>query len=390
MQTVHDVPGAWLATGDDRAKVRLPGTTRARPPAATREMARSAAQRVGVTRVADITRLDTIGIPTYQAIRPLSRTLAVSQGKGVTPELARLSAVLESVEVWHVEQPMPPVVTATPAELGGRLGYDVAALAPSTPSLLHDALPLAWVPGRSLADGTDTLLPRDVVRLSLEAPQDWHPPVFFSSTNGLASGNTRVEATLHGLYEVIERDAVTASVQGGDRGVRVDPRSAGSEIADGLCTAIERAAVGLEVRLLPSPTGLPVFLAWLSCDDYPAVMYGFGCHLDPAIAMTRAITEAAQTRLSYVAGARDDLAGDIDDGGTRRRREPAGPAADLATVLPPPADTTSLLGDLAYVVDRATAAFAQSPMVADLTRDDIGVPVVKVVAPGARICPEVL
>ncbi|GAB1642142.1 YcaO-like family protein [Krasilnikovia sp. MM14-A1259] len=387
MQTI-DAPGAWLATGDDRAKVRLPGTTRAQPPEATLEMARRAAQRVGVTRVADITRLDTIGIPTYQAIRPLSRTLAVSQGKGVTAELARLSAMLESVEIWHVEQPMPPAVTGTPAELADRLGYDVAALARSAPSLLHDALPLAWVPGRSLGDGTPTLLPRDVVRLSLEAPTDWQPPVFFSSTNGLASGNTRVEAVLHGLYEVIERDAVTASVQGGDRGVRVDPRSGG--VADDLCTAIERAGVAMEVRLLPSGTGLPVFLAWLSCDDYPAAMYGFGCHLDPEIALTRAITEAAQTRLSYVAGARDDLQSDIDDGGVRRRKEPSGPVSDLADVLPLPVDTSSLADDLAYVTDRATAAFAHCPLVADLTRDDIGVPVVKVVAPGARICPEVL
>src|SRR5688500_3384005 len=90
---------AWIASDRDRSKVRLPGTNRAQPPAATLELAGVAAAKVGVTRVADITRLDTIGIPTYQAIRPTSRTLAVSQGKGVVPELAKLSAMMEAIEL---------------------------------------------------------------------------------------------------------------------------------------------------------------------------------------------------------------------------------------------------------------------------------------------------
>jgi hypothetical protein len=32
-------------------------------------------------------------------------------------------------------------------------------------------------------------------------------PLFYSSTNGLASGNTRVDALCHALCEVVERDA---------------------------------------------------------------------------------------------------------------------------------------------------------------------------------------
>jgi ribosomal protein S12 methylthiotransferase accessory factor len=389
MRTDHPTL-SWIASDNDRSMVRLAGTNRARPPAATLEMANRAAAKVGVTRVADVTRLDTIGIPTFQAIRPLSRTLAVSQGKGVTPELAKLSAVMESVETWHVEQPMSPVVTAAPRELDRRLGYDVGALAPCVPSLLHDRLPLDWVEARSLVDGVRTLVPMDVVRLTLEEKTDWHPPVFFSSTNGLASGNTIVEGVLHALYEVIERDAMTAAVTGGDMGVRVDPRSLGAPIVDDLCALIERAGVTLDVRFVPSPTGLPCFLSWLACDDYPAAMYGFGCHVSTEIALSRAVTEAAQTRLAYIAGARDDLRDEIDDGGAKRRPEPSGPQADIGELMPAPVDHASLLDDLEYVVKRATAAFAYPPLVVDLTRDEIGVPVVKVVAPGSRICPEVL
>ncbi|MEV7521349.1 YcaO-like family protein [Streptomyces sp. NPDC091371] len=383
---------SWLASPQDRSVLCLPGTNRARHPAATWEMASGAAAKVGVTRVADITRLDTIGIPTFQAVRPLSRTLAVSQGKGMTPELAKLSAVMESVETWHVEQPARPDLTAAPREIGPELGYDVAALAPSAPSLLHDRLPLDWVAARSLVDGARTYVPASLARLTLEENTDWNPPVFFESTNGLASGNTLVEAALHALCEVIERDAMTAAVrQGGEMGVRVDPHSAGSAVAEELCALIERADVTLEVRFVPSPTGLPCFLSWVACHDYPAPMFGFGCHLSPEIALTRAISEAAQARLAYIAGARDDLSSDfghVDVGRLKNAR--TGAKADIGGLVAEPPRHDGLVDDLAYVVRQSAAAFSHPPVVVDLTRDEIGVPVVKVVAPGSRVCPEVL
>ncbi|MET8160414.1 YcaO-like family protein [Sphaerisporangium sp. NPDC005289] len=385
---------SWIFSQSDRAKVRLPGTDRAHDPAATMAMAARAARQVGVTRVADITRLDTIGIPTFQAVRPAAATLAVSQGKGITPELARLSAIMESVELWHAERPLAPAVTAAPRDVGDRLGYDVRDLPRCEPSVLHDGLPVDWVTARSLVDGSETLVPLATVALSLERRTGWNPPAFFASSNGLASGNTLVEAILHALYEVVERDAMTAALTGGgDMGVRADPRSLGSPVVDGLCSMIERAGVRLEVRSVPSPTGLPCFLARITCEDYPPAFTGFGCHLSSEIALTRAVTEAAQTRLGYVSGARDDLdAGFNDAPGPKPAARPAadpstGPAAEAVPAL---TAHESLVDDLEDVVKRAAIAFSHAPLVVDLTHEDIGVPVVKVVAPGSRVRPEVM
>ncbi|WP_182877892.1 YcaO-like family protein [Microbispora sp. H10670] len=378
---------SWLLSGSDQSKVRLPGTDRARDPAATLEMAGRAARRAGVTRVADITRLDTLGIPTYQAIRPTARTLAVSQGKGVTADLAKLSAMMEAVELWHAEQPMRPVTTASPRDLAGELGYDVGALPRCAPSLLHDGLPVDWVAARSLADGSPTLVPMELAQFTLVRRTSWNPPVFFSSTNGLASGNTLTEGVLHALYEVIERDAVTAFMTGGDRGTRVDPRSLGSPVVDDLCVTMERARVRMEVRSLASPTGLPCFLARITCDDYPPPFLGFGCHLGSEIALSRAVTEAAQARLGYIAGSRDDLHANVhDDRGAPRRPEPA---PEPGAPITPLHAHESLVDDLDDVVKRATVAFSHAPLVVDLTREDLGVPVVRVLAPGSRVCPEV-
>lgn len=245
---------------------------------------------------------------------------------------------------------------------------------------------------RSLVDGAPTFVPVDTVRLTLEENTDWNPPVFFESTNGLASGNTRVEAAIHALCEVIERDAMTAALAGGgEMGVRVDPRTSGSAEARELCELIERADVTLEVRLVPSPTGLPCFLAWVASFEYPAAMYGFGCHLSPDIALTRAVSEAAQARLAYISGARDDLRDDFGHvDAARLESARTAPAADIADLLREPVRHDSLVGDLEYVVRQAATAFSHPPVVVDLTRDEIGVPVVKVVAPGSRVCAEVL
>ncbi|MGI5158325.1 YcaO-like family protein [Microbispora sp. CA-102843] len=378
---------SWILSLSDQSKVRLPGTDRARDPAASLEMAGHAARRAGISRVADITMLDTLGIPTFQAVRPTARTLAVSQGKGVTPDLAKLSAMMEAIELWHAEQPMRPLTTASPREVAGELGYDVHALPLCTPTLLHDGLPVDWVAAKSLADGSRALVPRDVVEFTLVRRTGWNPPAFFSSTNGLASGNTQAEAILHALYEVIERDAVTAFVTGGDRGVRIDPASLGSPVVDDLCVTMERAGVRLEARSLTSPTGLPCFVARITCDDYPPPFMGFGCHLSSEIALSRALTEAAQARLGYVSGARDDLRPDIqDDLSAKRRPEPA---VEAGAPISPMHAHESLVDDLEDVVKRAAVAFSHAPLVVDLTREDIGVPVVRVLAPGSRVCPEV-
>ncbi|MET9451127.1 YcaO-like family protein [Streptomyces cinerochromogenes] len=65
--------------------------------------------------------------------------------------------------------------------------------------------------------------------------------------------------------------------------------------------------MALEIALVDGPYGLPVCVAYLWSEDYPVVFAGGGCHTSPAIALTRALTEAAQSRLAAIAGTRDDL-----------------------------------------------------------------------------------
>src|SRR6478609_9891201 len=93
--------GRRLMRTDD--VVVLPGTVRARSAEQTWEALAGHLPHYGITRVADLTGLDCIGLPVWTAIRPASRTLSTSQGKGATSLLAKLSAVMEGIELWHIE-----------------------------------------------------------------------------------------------------------------------------------------------------------------------------------------------------------------------------------------------------------------------------------------------
>lgn len=382
------------ASDRDSSKVVMPGTDRARPPAETLPDALRWAGLVGVTRLADVTRLDTIGIPTYQAVRPNSLTLTVSQGKGMTEELARISALMESVELWHAERSALTPLRGTVREMLPRLTYDPYRDLPlASGSMLHDDLPLEWVTAVRLTDGEPVPVPNLLVGLDFTAPQRWQPQVFSVSSNGLASGNTFVEATLHGLYEVIERDAVTRGAGKGAAGKRFDPREVGSAAVADLLDRFAAAEVVVDARWLPSPTGLPCVGVRIVSADYPRVSGGFGCHLRMDVATTRALTEAAQSRAALIAGARDDLArGGYD---VVYHLSPSPRDTDRTFDLPPPellASTShdSLLADLAEVTSRCAAAFPTPPLVVDLSQPRIGAPVARVIAPGCLLGEDIM
>src|ERR1700739_2031234 len=85
----------------------LGGTIRAAAVGTTLARARAIMGAVGITRVGNVTGLDHVGVPTWPVGRPLAQSLTVSQGKGLTHELAQVSGLMESIEVHHAEHFVP-------------------------------------------------------------------------------------------------------------------------------------------------------------------------------------------------------------------------------------------------------------------------------------------
>lgn len=277
------------------------------------------ARRCGVTRLAQLTHLDRVGIPVWYAIRPNSRSISLEGGKGVTDAVARVSATMESIERWHAEHADVPAFTATWRELAdGGLAAPVDELPLARASLFHPDVEQRWVWAAALGgDG----------RLAVPAAlADVHPRrsgrdlvTHQTGSNGLASGRTRAEAILGGLSEAIERDAVTWWRMRGDRDPsayrRVDPATIPSATARELVARYDAAGVEVVLCDCRVDTAVPVYMAYLVDRTQRGVglCRGYGAHLDPGRAMVQALCEAAQSRVSLIAGARDDrFASDLD------------------------------------------------------------------------------
>ncbi|MGQ4616392.1 YcaO-like family protein [Nocardia sp. R7R-8] len=289
-------------------KTYFRGTHRVRHPETTWAGIEPRLNDYGITRLANVTDLDIIGIPVYMAVRPLARTLTVAQGKGADPLAAKVSAAMEAIEMWHAEHATPEATaTAVPArELA--LTYRVADLATTVRGIGTDTMPLDWISATDYARSATTYVPRAAVVMDWRPPTRWTPQAITSTSNGLASGNTRAEACIHAMLEVIERDCTTAlaAVPLAAR-TRIDPATIADPTAIDLLAALRAADAWFELVLATTHWPVWCFACYLWLPDTPVIATGSGAHTDPGVALSRAITEAAQSRLTAIVGTRDDI-----------------------------------------------------------------------------------
>jgi YcaO-like protein with predicted kinase domain len=366
---------------------------RLRSPAETYALVEPHLSRFGISRVARQTGLDRIGLPCFAAIRPNSRSLAAHYGKGLTDAAARTAAVMEAVEFAIAEEPNVPKCVATANDLfaSGAAVFDCRSLLPPACGLDMD-LELVWAEGERLATGEPVFVPMDAVTLGDLVPRLTD---IARTTNGLASGNNRDEAVLHGLCELIERDALTLwSLQQGERAKRAGfrPQDLHNDTVDALARQLADADVQLRLFDLTTNIGVPVIHAMLAeSPGGPSRLFdvaaGTSCHPDASRAAVAAITEAAQSRLTNIAGSRDDFATSEYD----QRLPPE--LADLAMAgqgsAPPPASSPSrrsIRESLAYVVGRLDACGISDVVVVPLGGGDLGVSVVRVLSSQLEDC----
>ncbi|MGH9484372.1 MAG: YcaO-like family protein, partial [Terriglobales bacterium] len=223
------------------------GTHRACAPSETLRRVRPLLGAMGITRVGNITGLDHIGIPVAIAVRPNARSLAVAAGKGATWPAAQVSALMEAVETHHAEHIELPLARASARELERKRAVVEIETLPQMPGagVSRDSR-LLWLDGYDLMQEETVAVPYEAVSLDFTLPGMAGGGVFAASSNGLASGNHRLEAISHALNEVIERDALALwSAQGAD--ARNRTRVQRASVDDALCRAMlercERAGV---------------------------------------------------------------------------------------------------------------------------------------------------
>jgi YcaO-like protein with predicted kinase domain len=342
----------------------------------------------GITRVADVTGLDALGIPTVMVARPNSRAISVAQGKGLDIWAARTSGIMEAFESFHAERLDWPVRLLTWREFSGSVGsVDPSELPRPRRRTFDPDVRLPWIEADDLLGGPKAFVPLELVHTAFVKPLPPGSGNFVLSSNGLASGNTYGEAVLHGLCELIERDAIARSTISSPfepRPIRLEPGI--NADLDQILDRLQRVGARISVHEITTDLDVSVFQAVITGGSDSAVTSaaagGLGCHPDRVWACLRAITEAAQSRLTRLVGSRDDLTTAVF--AHNRPNAPEAPAiADNARSL---LDGPNFCGDTAeddlrWVVERLRARSYDRVFTVDLSRPEFGIPIVRVLVP---------
>ena len=347
----------------------------------------------GIARVANITGLDRIGIPVFTACRPNSRSLSVFQGKGLSTEAARVSAVMEAYETWCAESIDAPLKFASIDELQFTHPLiDVTRLPLASVEGVDPQLPFLWIEGEDLMGNGLKWLPFEMVHANYAQPEPPHSQGFTATTNGLASGNTQEEAQLHALMEVIERDAITLWKLGPDAwgsatAVKLDTIGGTPRL---LLDLFKAAGIDVAVWDVTSDVGIPTFVALIhdSTGETGADEVGGGTHVSAEVALVRALSEAAQARGTFIAGAREDILDpDYTDQAIAQRREmTAGllaglaPQRDFAAIQS--VETDSFAGDIRVVLDALRRVGIEEAIAVEIGKPALPFAVCRVVVPG--------
>lgn len=263
-------------------------------------VAESAKRFAGISRVARIDGLVGLPFPVYSVARPLSRVaVTVHSGKGTTEAEARASGLFEAIEVACAEIPVPSRPFTEAALAAANANYVPLERLCSPPA----EAPFPWSEATDYQTGVPVLVPE--CALSMLPGQG----PYVADTSGLASGSSVHEALFHGLLEVIERHNYSlALVHRSGRSLEAEKVSDAFVVS--LRGSLATSDLKLEVKDISEWTGIPTYYALIFSEaeaDSHLVAGGLGTHLDPLIALRRALTEAVQSRAVAVAGVREDM-----------------------------------------------------------------------------------
>ncbi|MEO0328963.1 MAG: YcaO-like family protein [Pseudomonadota bacterium] len=370
------------------------GSHRVLPAAQTLAKIEPLKQRFGITRLANVTGLDSIGIPVTLAIRPNSRSVAVSQGKGVTLAQAKVSALMEAIEIWHAENFSGQVLFGKQKDIKlSSPTIQTNRLPPVKGKTFDHNTPMLWVNGKDLISGREVLIPYEMVHADYTRPVQPAHGYFPASTNGLASGNTKLEAVCHAIAEVVERDALSlwhASISNQNTMRRINLQSIENQECMQLIEAYAKSNLDCGVWDITSDTGLATILCLVreNKSNTGHIGLGSGCHVDHHIALRRALTEAAQTRLNYISGARDDLGlSEYDAEGLDGKYAFAdmlftAKSESISISDVPSQSFPTLSDDLEHMINQLKKVSVEEIGWVDLTRQEYGIAVARVIIPG--------
>jgi len=411
-----------------RSQKKLTGklSSRIKPVEETIKTILPVSSNIGITRLADITNMDILGIPNFSAVLPGTEDyIWVYSGKGPTRMDAKASALMESIERY----------SSLPSGNRNKMIQGSYKEVSKVSKILHpsnvvepmileydDEMIMDFLSGYDLVNNERILIPAPLALFRYSPKPPAINPFAYHHTNGLASGNVLEEAICHSLCELIERDATslaelnasalpynflrTMTKYLSDNGLEIDPVD-GTEFVDddskypdvdisnidfkpisNLVKKFNDAKIPLIIKDITSPIGVPTFNAssieWIT-EDYGYLAEGHGTHPDARIALLRAITEVSQTRAANIQGARDDLR-KISYGNSNSDEKKTWQFMKSKNTIQFSEIKSfihdDILDDINFILSRLVSNGLKQVIVVDLTNPQIMIPVVRTIVPG--------
>jgi len=296
-------------------------------------------------------------------------------GKGASGGQALASACLEFIERLAAKtRPEDDLVEASYAEVEAE-ARDPRLFCLSPEAAYDSGRKIDWVWGYSLTRSRPVLVPANLVFFPYKTDRD-EKAIAWTDSNGLASGNNLEEAILHAVLEVVERDAVVIAEYNRmpPAEIRRDARPSGFSP---LLEDLEAKGFFCSFAAVPTDIPIPVVSAFLrKMNDPKNCAVAFGCHLDPSLAVSRALTEAVQL-----------LPPSANHEGWLRSGSPERYAARFSSAIPFDDLKSLASSDLKENIERCVAilnGIGSEVIVVDMSLPDIPFPVVRVLATGLQ------
>ena len=383
----------------------IKGTYRVKDPVDTYDSNEEKLRTAGITRITEITHLDRVKIPVFSSIRPTAQSGGVSvyAGKGATVEQARASAMMEgferySAEKQDIDQEKISISAYNEIKNDSVLNPRDLLLPKSFENQNIEMQKLEWIEAEEIISESPILVPANAVFHPYIPNREIKPcamAMFKGNTNGLASGNVIEEAVLHGIFEVVERDAWSIFELTKRNKKQIDLDTIENETVSELVEKF--TSQGIKIKLMDITADLKIPTIVASADDTvlkdaALLTLGVGTHLNPEIAAIRALSEVAQSRATQIHGTREDTvradfmrkAGYENMKRTNKdyfvEEDEKINLSDIENKI-----TGSIKRDIEVSIEEVQKAGLDKVIYYDLTREETGVNVARVIIPKAEL-----
>jgi bacteriocin biosynthesis cyclodehydratase domain-containing protein len=361
------------------------------------------------------TRIVTALQPIPESVAASSRRLAprdLAFGKGYHRTQAVIGCIGEAIERYSIMQVSVAPVIASARELGDQAIDPCTLLNFSAQQYSHRAKlntlhggfnwipvefdptkPIGWTHAVSMSHAKSRLAP--AAHCYFGNKQDVGRQFMRADTNGCAGGSSIRDAQSRALLELIERDA--AAIWWYNRVSRplVDLESFANPMFKDFSSWANRVGRTLRVLDITTDLAIPAYVAISA--RYPlgeCVAFGFGCHPDACRGIGHALAEMYQMCALFEAAFEDERFIGFEDAKRRALAHWLREATlDMQHFMEPVGsrnasdyDPVPLAGsqDVLDQVLRSLQAHGLESYCLELTRRDIGLPVVRVLVPGLR------